>query len=51
MGVDAYLDHERAMRSHKKWGQCTIKSTKTYHMHHQIEIKTVRGKTGFLKFI
>ena len=23
----------------------------TYHMHHQTEIKTVLGKTGFLKFI
>ena len=27
------------------------KEHKTYHMHHQTEIKTVRGKTGFLKFI
>ena len=25
------------------------KEHKTYHMHHQTEIKIVRGKTGFLK--
>ena len=27
------------------------KEHKTYYMHHQTEIKTIRGKTGFLKFI
>ena len=27
------------------------KKHKTYHIHRQTEIKTVRGKTGFLKFI
>ena len=27
------------------------KEHKTHHMHQQTEIKTVRGKTGFLKFI
>ena len=34
-----------------KMGSAYNKEHKTYHMHHQIEIKTVRGKTGFLKFI
>ena len=27
------------------------KEHKTHHMHHQTEIKTIWGKTGFLKFI
>ena len=44
-------DQQMALRYHKKkWDQCTIKSTKTHHVHHQTEIKT-GGKTGFLKFI
>ena len=34
-----------------KLGSVYNKEHKTYHVHHQTEIKTVRGKTGFLKFI
>ena len=49
MGVDAYLGHERAMRYHKN--KVYNKEHKTYHSHHQTEIKIVRGKTWFLKFI
>ena len=50
IGVDAYLGHERAMRYHKNGVNVQKKEHKTYHMHHQIEIKTVRKKTGFSKF-
>ena len=34
-----------------KIGSMYNKEHKTYYMHHQTEIKTIRGKTGFLKFI
>ena len=51
MGVDGYLGHERAMRYHKNGVNVQKKEHKTYHMHHQTEIKTARGKIGFLKFI
>ena len=35
----------------KKMGSVYNKEHKTHYMHHQTKIKTVRGKTGFLKFI
>ena len=57
MGIKAELLEWEQMRTwttneqcsiiKKKWDQCTIKSTKTYHMHHQTEIKNVRGKLDF----
>ena len=34
-----------------KMGSVYNKEHKTYHMHHQTEIKMVREKTRFLKFI
>ena len=47
MGVDAYLGHETIIKMELAYN----KEYKTYHMHHQTEIKIVRGKTEVLKFI
>ena len=51
MGVDAYLGHERAIRYHKNGVSVQQRAQNISHASPNRNIKTARGKTGFLKFI
>ena len=48
--MDAYLGHNEQFAI-IKMRSVYNKEHKTYHMHHQTEIKTIQKKTKFLKFV